>query len=313
MTNRFYAGILLCVCTLCFRHAVLAQSEGGELTLPRAISIALDHHPSLRVAQAGIRSAGGGLTQAKSNYLPSLSAVGTAQRNGGAFVLNPSVSARSQTYSTYTGGFQATQTLFDFGKTVSRVSANSGFYDAASYDYDASRADVVLGVQIAYFGVIQAQQVVRVDERAVDQSAKHLTQAQAFYKVGTRPLLDVMKAQVDLANANVNVIQARNKLRVAHLQLENAMGVYPKDPYVIHDTLAITPFSLTLDSVKAVTFAQRPEILAATTRVEANRSLVSAACVVTGAGGAGAGESGGTCAGLYRAMAGHLGAEEVHA
>lgn len=275
--GKHYLGLFLCACAICFRQTLVAQGEGEELTLPRAISLALDNHPSLKAAEAGIRSAGGGLTQAKSNYLPSLSAVGTAQRNGGAFVLNPSVSARSQTYSTYTGGFQATQTLFDFGKTVSRVSANSDFYDASSYDFDASRAGVVLGVQIAYFGVIQAQQVVRVDERAVDQSAKHLTQAQAFYKVGTRPLLDVMKAQVDLANANVNLIQARNKLRVAHLQLENAMGVYPKDPYIIHDTLAITPFTMTLDSVKAVTFAQRPEILAATTRVEANRSLVSAA------------------------------------
>jgi len=269
--------ILLVSGVLSLPRVVLAQPEGEPLTLSQAISLALENHPSLKVAEANMRSAGGVLSQARSVYMPSLCAVGTAQRNGGAFVLNPSVSARSQTYNTYTGGFQATQTLIDFGKTVSRVSASSGFYDASSLDYDASRAEVVLGVQIAYFGVIQAQQVVRVDERAVDQSAKHLAQAEAFYKVGTRPLLDVMKAEVDLANANVNLIQARNKLRVANVQLENALGTYPRSPYVIRDSLTIAPFPMTLDSVKSVAFAQRPELLAAETRVDANRSLVSAA------------------------------------
>ena len=135
----------------------------------------------------------------------------------------------------------------------------------------------MVNVEVAYFGVVQSRQVVSVNEEAVDQAAKHLTEAKAFYSVGRRPLFDVTKAEVDLANANVNLIRARNELRLANLQLENAIGLHPRNAYVLTDTLSVVPFSIPLDSVKSVTFETRPELLAAQARVEASRSLVTAA------------------------------------
>jgi outer membrane protein len=87
----------------------------------------------------------------------------------------------------------------------------------------------------------------------------------------------VTKAEVDLANANVTAIRGRNQLRVANLQLENAIGVHPRTPFALIDTLSVVPFALPLDSTKAVAFEKRPELLAARTRVDANRSLAAAA------------------------------------
>lgn len=254
-----------------------SQPVDEVLTLNRAVELAIENNPSLKIAEANVRSASGGLTQATASYLPSLSASTTAQRTDGAFVLNPTFPPRNQSYSTYSAGFQANQVVFDFGRTINRVSASSRFADASSLDLDEARATVIANVQIAFFGLVQARQVLRVNERTVDQSSKHLTQAQAFYNVGRRPLFDVTKAEVDLANAKVNLIQARNRLHVANLQLENAIGVHPAKPYIVGDPLTVTPFAMTLDSVKQTAFARRPELQAAQLRVEANRSLVSAA------------------------------------
>lgn len=253
------------------------QSVEETLTLQQAIDLAVEHHPSLRAAEANIRSASGSLTQARSAYFPSLSVSGSVTRNDGAFVFNPTIPPRNQTYDNYTTGLQASQTLFDFGRTINRVSAGSSILDASSLDFIASRALVMVNVEVAYFGVVQSRQVLRVDEEAVDQAAKHLAQAKAFYSVGRRPLFDVTKAEVDLANANVNLIRARNQLRLAHLQLENAIGVHPQHDYVLTDTLSVVPFTMTLDSVKSVTFETRPELLAAQARVEAGKALVAAA------------------------------------
>ncbi|MEK9137850.1 MAG: TolC family protein, partial [Bacteroidota bacterium] len=223
---------------------VMAQSGTESLTLQQAIVLAVEHHPSLKAAEANIASASGSLTQAKSAYMPSLNLSATAQRTDGAFVFNPSFPPRNQSYNNYSAGLQINQTLFDFGRTINRVSANSGFLDASSLDFEAARGTVIANVQIAYFGAVQARQVARVNEEAFEQGSRHLAQAKAFYNVGRRPLFDVTKAEVDLANANVNLIRARNQLRVANLQLENAMGVHPKHPFTVSDTLSVTPFAL---------------------------------------------------------------------
>jgi outer membrane protein len=273
ITVRFLPLALM----LCMAAPLVAQPAAEPLTLAQAIQRAIENNPAIKGAEAGVRSASGALTQVKSNYYPLLSATASAQRTGGAFVLNPSIPPRNQTYDTYTGGFQGNLLLFDFGRTINRVSAGSDLLDASTFDYDATRATVVANVEIAYFGVVQAQQVVKVNNEAVEQASRHLTQAKAFYDVGRRPLFDVTRAEVDLANANVNLIRARNQLRVANLQFENAMGVHPRSPFHLTDTLSVTPYAPDLDSTKAVAFDRRPELLAARTRMEANRSLAAAA------------------------------------
>jgi outer membrane protein TolC len=211
------------------------------------------------------------------NYFPSIVMLAGATHTEGVFVNNPLFPARSQIYSNYTGGFQAQQVLYDFGKTSNRVGANSDLTKAAELDYTSARELVKVNVQVAYFGYLAARKVVAVNEEAVAQTSKHLTQAKAFYSVGRRPQLDVTKAEVDLANAKVNLITATNQLQIAKVQLENAMGVHPTGTYAVSEDITITPFPGTLDSARATAKRLRPELLSARSRLEATRELASSA------------------------------------
>jgi outer membrane protein len=192
-------------------------------------------------------------------------------------VFNPVVPARYQIYSSYTGGLSAQQVLFDFGKTLGKVSANTDFTNAAKADYAATREQVTLNVQVAYFALLAAQRVATVTEEAVGQSQKHLAQAKAFYAVGRRPQFDVTKAEVDLANANVNQIRASNLKKVARVQLDNAIGVDPSGPYEVAEPLLLPAFDASMDSAKSLALQRRPELAAARERVEGNRALARAA------------------------------------
>ncbi len=252
-------------------------TQGDSLTLEQAIALALENHPSLRASEANVQSASSGLTQAESGYYPSLSASASFVRNDGAFVFNPSFPPRTQTYNSYTTGFQVQQTIFDFGKTIEKVSANSRFLDAAVSDDQATRQSVMANTALAYFGLVQAVQVAQVNQEAVDQAARHLAEAQAFYTVGKRAKFDVTKAEVDLANANVALITARNQMRLAEVQLENSMGVHSPNGYAVRGEFSVEPFALSLDTVKAITLQERPEVVSAAARVEASRALVSSA------------------------------------
>jgi TolC family type I secretion outer membrane protein len=265
------------ICFLTIPLTVLTQTISiDSLTLDRAITLALENHPSLLVADANLRSATAGASQALSSYFPNINATASATRTDGWFVFNPAFAPRKQSYDNYTAGIQASQMIFDFGRTINRVSANNRFEDASEADLQSARGTVITNVQLSYYGVIQAVQVAKVNEEAIERATQHLIQAKAFYSVGKRAQFDVTRAEVDLANANVNAIRSRNQLRLAKLQLENTMGIHSQSAYRISEVFDVEPFQFSLDSIKSITLNQRSELVAAQARVEANRSLATA-------------------------------------
>jgi outer membrane protein TolC len=145
------------------------------------------------------------------------------------------------------------------------------------YDLEAATSTVIANTEIAYFSCRQAEQVLDAYRYALEQAEKHLAQAKAFYTIGRRPQFDVSRAEVDLANAQVGLIRARNQIDIAQAQLDNALGVRSRTPYALTDSLAIPSIPLSLDSLKAIALHERPELLAARSRLEAGRSLAAAA------------------------------------
>jgi outer membrane protein len=134
-----------------------------------------------------------------------------------------------------------------------------------------------LNTEVAYLAFLQARRVVTVDEEALATTSHHLVQARAFYMTGRRPQLDVTKAEVDSLNAEVNLIQARNALRIARLQMENTMGVHPAADYAVVDSFTVPATSASLQEARTTALRTRPELVAAQARVEAGREGITAA------------------------------------
>lgn len=257
--------------------AQTSDLNGESLSIEKAVALALENHPSVRAARANMEGASAGLTFAKSSYYPSLNATATYQRTDGAFVFNPNFAPINQTYNNYTGILSVNETIFDFGKTIGKVSASGSLADAASQDYDAARQTVALNAYIAYLGLVQRKQIERVNSLAVASTEQHLKQARAFYSVGRRAQFDVTKAEVDLANAQVSSITARNNVRLAKLQLDNAIGIHTTNVYALIDSFDVAPYDIALDSVRAITASTRPDLNSARARADANQALVTAA------------------------------------
>lgn len=247
------------------------------LTLDLAVKLALQHHPSLRAAEASAEAANATLRQTRSNYFPALSLSASTTRTEGAFIFNPSFPPRDQKYTNFATSLAVQQTLYDFGKTSGRVSASANLHEASAFDYEAVRNTVSANVQLAFLNYLQAEQVVQVNEATVEQAEQHLVQAQAFHSVGKRPQFDVTKSEVDVANAKVNLIRSRNLAQLAKVQLENAMGVHPSSNYTVSTAFTISSFITSLDSAQTLAQSLRPDLRSARARFRANESLVSAA------------------------------------
>jgi len=257
--------------------AIAADEFPDTLTLDKAAVLAVRYHPSMRVADATLASSNAVVTQAYSSYYPVIAASAGDTRTGGTSILSPTIPARTLWYDSYAVAFTLQQTVFDFGRTISRVSVNSNLSDASAYDVQSTRNTVVMNAQLAFLALVAAERIVTVNEQSVAQAQEHLDQSKAFFSVGRRPQYDVTSAELVLANAKVNLIKAKNQERVARLQLESAIGLHPRKQYAVAVLPASEKNLMPLDSAKANTIAYRPELQAAKMRIASSDAQVSAA------------------------------------
>ncbi len=249
--------------------------RADTLTLNQCVQIALEHNPSIRVAEGGLQSSESNLELSRSVLMPQISAQAAITRNGGTFILGKNVF--NGYYDNYATGFQVQQLIFDFGKTFTKVSGSADLVDESNQDLKSASEDVIVNTYIAYFNYLASARVLVVDSETVQQAEDHLKQSQAFFKAGTAPQYDVVNAEVTVANANVNLIQAENNLKVARVQLENVMGKKLPDSFALADNLEVTYVNVDIQTAIDTALKNRPELLASQAQVEAGKQFLASA------------------------------------
>jgi len=261
------------------------RAEGPEMSLERLIQLALDNHPSRRSAQAAREGASARLGTAQAAYLPTLSTTLSYSRNttnaaaGVSPVTGAPVPRHVSDSSVNNQNFTATlrQNLFDSFRREGRVEAAREDLRAVDFDLSTTRHNVILNVRQAYYTHLLALRLVQVSEEAVARNEQNLQRAQAFFTVGTRPKIDVTRAQVDLANAKLALVQARNQALTTLAALNNAIGVPNYPPYRLVEALEIPVTIGAFEDSTRAALANRTEIQAAQARVRVSEANLKVA------------------------------------
>jgi outer membrane protein len=244
---------------------------GRELALDEAIKIGLQNAPRIMAAAGDYAAARQRVYEAMSPLLPQLSGQWAGNRSqivsATTGLLNPGVQGRVPTTvvstraTTTTGTVTASQLLFDFGKTWAATDAAKATAESFRQNVELQKQTIAVNVKTSYFTLLLARRLVGVNAAALDRALLNLKSAQGFYAVGTQPKSFVTRAEVDVANGRVSLIQAQNAVALARVSLNTAMGIAISTPTEVKDILAYEPY--TVDSASLVTEAlqHRPEYL----------------------------------------------------
>ena len=268
--------ILLLLCAGWVFAEDLLPPPGKPLTLDQVRAIALKFHPSLVANKETVIANKTLVEQSLAVYYPQLnfnnsytalttnfSTSPVSAPTGGAVALPSAAPDRYRWTFTniFSMGLVATQTIYDFGRTSNAVKINRENVLSSQEDVAITRLNVILNVDQAYYGALQTKRLITVAEDTVKQTQEHLDQARGFYQAGTKPKIDVTKAEVDLANAQLALIQVRNNYQVAQVTLNNAMGLRQDLQYEIEDSLAFRPREITLAEIVNTAYEKRPELI----------------------------------------------------
>ena len=236
--------------------AVTAPAPGQILTLAQAVALGLRQQPTIAASQQTEVAALARIGEARSAWLPRvdwLTSVGRAQ----GFSTSQGKSIQSSNASTQ---IQASQLIYDFGKTGSTIDQAKAGVQVANAQLVQTRQTVVQNVKVAYYNLLQAKRLVRVAEANLARSELNLRSAQGFYDVGTKPKSDVTNAEVQVANGRVALIQARNQVAIAQTTLVNAIGLPTSTPFEVEDVLGYEPLTLDFPALLQEALANRPEL-----------------------------------------------------
>jgi outer membrane protein TolC len=120
------------------------------------------------------------------------------------------------------------------------------------------------------------EQGVRVTEEGVRIAERHLELAQVRFEAGSAARLDVLRAEVELANARAKLIRARSAVEVAYQALRTVLSLPPGETLQLAGTLDDVP-ALPASPMLQNALAARADIRALGQQREAAERLVSLA------------------------------------
>lgn len=204
-----------------------------RLTLEDAIRIALQKNTTLQQVQNNISTYESAKKAAYGNFLPTLSASGSfdwTRNENAASVMNiagfnfdiPESITESRTYSV---GLNSNLVLFDGLSNFASLSQSSNDLESAGLILERLKQEIVFRTISLYYSVVEIEQLLNVRNEDVKQQQKTLETIEERNRLGAVTLADVYQQQVQLGNAELEVIRAQNNLEIAKSNLLYYLGL----------------------------------------------------------------------------------------
>ena len=256
------------------------------ISLNDALDIALQQSPAILKGRQDVEEAYGVALQLKSAIRPRLTSGGTFQAVDSAQieVVNiPGFDFQFQNDKLWNANILVSQPVYAGGKIRSQVRAASLTREAALAQFEAQVADALLNIKISYDDALLALEQIGTQQASIDLLERELTDQKRRYEAGTAPRFNVLRAEVELANARPRLIRAQNGFRIAKNNLATLLGwniptnATENIPLDLSDRLKADPLDLSLPIALAKARDQRPELTARSKEKQIRREEVNQA------------------------------------
>jgi outer membrane protein TolC len=251
---------------------VAASSPAGArvYTIGECVETALANSVTLAKAGEGLASAGASLMSSWSSLLPKVSASLTASDH-----LTVSDGAESSTDGK-SGSIGLSQTVFD-GSAVASLMGSYDSRDVVRLSYEATRREVIFGAKKGYYDLLKAERLRDVQAEALDLAREQLRKTESLFNLGAASKSDLLKAQVQVGQAELALITAEKIAATARATLCFELGIAVLTDLEVEDPADGAGETEIVEYDVEQSISQRPDIRASVEALRAaRRSLLAA-------------------------------------
>ncbi|MBE9536283.1 MAG: TolC family protein [Proteobacteria bacterium] len=236
-------------------------AEKLRLDLQKSIDLALKNNPIVLTARENIHKSSAQIRESSASAYPELDASADYTRIGNNEEVD--FGGKSGTLipdNNYKLDLTLSQKLYS-PKVFEAIKASKSYARGVKADLNIAEEAVVTEVKTAYYDLLLSQELLTIHEASVEQLRRHLYDIKKRLEAGFATDLDLLRAEVKLANAMPDLVKARNGIEAARSSLRLAIGL---DPDIILNTdseLTYAPFESTLDNLLDRAMKNRPELL----------------------------------------------------
>jgi outer membrane protein TolC len=280
--NKYFPTLLLVpICFFFFSHHCFAEPQENPcpqvLTLEKATEIAVDFNPLARIAREGIVISWESVGIAYSPYYPQIDFRASYRRwkshiflPGGLLTQFPIlISSTVGPVDEFVINVRGRYSLYDGGERCADLTAAYANYYIAKEEAERTRQNILLSVYEAYFTYLADTEANYYAHQNLFNAQNHRRIASDRYKAGAVPLADVIRTEVEVSEAQLNVIRTESMMRISKGNLNVAMGIPPEVCYEIDPHPDCFTDISNIDVCKAteVALQYRPEINQAYQRI----------------------------------------------
>ena len=244
-----------------------------KLTIDDCVQLTLEKNPQILTNIASIRQASGNYITVRAGLLPQfgISAPNAYQYSYGTInqgINRISNNRNDEAFQQWNIQLQGTQLLFDGWKTPSLTAAAKLSEQIAYFQLRQTIDATIATVIQQFYQVVLDRALVIANEQQVALYQTQVTDQQSRYDAGTVPRFNVLQAQVQLANAEPPLIQAKNNLRIALFTLVTTIGLnYPniqniEIPFDVVGNLDYTPRKIDSNASIHTALVRNPQLKA---------------------------------------------------
>jgi TolC family type I secretion outer membrane protein len=249
-----------------------------SVTLDGAVDRALRVAPQVVQATTGLGTARYGSRQAYAAMLPSLSlSSGANLSSSERYDPQTNLRVSGQNNSSYSAGLSASVDLFSGGRNLAAVRSAHATVEAAEATLVTQQFAIVLAAKEAYFAVLRARELIGLNEEQIEQARQQLTAAERRLDVGRATRSDVLRARLQVSNAQQALLQSMTQRRSAMYRLGRTVGVIGPVTAVAPPDLAPVSLALEPDALRALVLEEAPMVVSATADMGVARAGLSQA------------------------------------
>jgi len=274
---------------------ILPFSAGAQtrpLSLEEALAAGLESNPGLHASRLELEAAAARSREIAAGRLPSFKFGGGYSRLSQVpdfqvtLPISPDPIVVSQSYfNNFNLRLGVQQPLFTGFRLQAGEKSARMHEAAAGQDLEKAQAEFVFAVKNAYWGLARARDLEQVIGENVRQVSEHLKDVRAFFDQGLVTKNDVLRAELELSNAEIIRIDARQASEIALTTLMSLIGL-PLDTDVDLTTTiesqvsripAAAETSVGDEAAIESALVKRPEIRSADLTIKASELSVKAA------------------------------------
>lgn len=271
-----------------------AQGE-MELTLEQSIEMALKKNHSLKIQKQKLQAARTKVGEARSNFLPKLTANATYTKLDVA----PYISFKKMNEfmppgpmsfpdkitmgddDIYNAVLSVQQPIFTGFKILNGYKIARYGAEAEKNNYLKSKEELIFQVKKSYYEVLKAEQFLKAIQESANLLKAHIDDLNRMYKVGLITKNELLKAKVQLSEIEVTKIKAENIVNIARTAFCNVIGI-PLTTNIILKPELDTGFDhqkdqISVENAVEMALKNRPELKGMDYNLKIGKKLISLA------------------------------------